>query len=96
MPHASDEYDERKVSVLGFVTAREVKPKYVGLLIEDETGFVTVKVASKKMNRLGPVFRELKLGDLVVVAGWWSGDTLYADSRTMVLPSLLRSAKEKK
>jgi DNA polymerase-3 subunit alpha len=72
------------VMVEGFITVRDVTSKHLGFALEDESGFVPVRIAERKLARLGPSFRSLQIGDLVIVKGWWSGDTLYADEHFMV------------
>lgn len=82
--------------ILGFVTHRDVSPKSVELLVEDETGACPVRVSAKNLKQLGPLFRELNLGDLVAVNGWWSGDTLYAKGRSVMRPRPVIKAKGKR
>lgn len=90
------EYEEGETVILGFVTHRDVSPKSVELLVEDETGACPVRVSAKNLKQLGPLFRELNLGDLVAVNGWWSGDTLYAKGRAVLTPRPTIKAKGKK
>jgi hypothetical protein len=95
MPDGDEGYDEQTVRVAGYITARDVSSKYVGLLLEDETGYVPVRVSQKKMSKLGAEFRGLVIGDLVMIAGWWSGDCLYADSQVVIARSPLRPKEGK-
>jgi DNA polymerase III subunit alpha len=71
--------DGGTTSMMGYISAKEVTPKFVEVLLQDETGAIPVKVSSKRVRTLGPVFREVKVGDLLAVSGWWSGDTLYVN-----------------
>ncbi len=75
------EEDDRTVIVTGYITARDVTSKYIGFVLEDEEGFIPVRIAERRVPEIGPLFRQVQLGDLVIIKGWWSGDTLYASER---------------
>lgn len=84
--------------LLGYVSHKEVTTKFISLLLQDETGAAPVRVSSKRVRELGAQFREVKVGDLIAVSGWWSGDTLYAKGRVIVraCPILLAEKVTKK
>jgi DNA-directed DNA polymerase III PolC len=76
---------EGPVKLIGFVSHKEPNSKGVEFSITDETGLAMVKVAQKKLRKLGPLFAKIKLGDLICVTGWWSGDCLYVDGGPAII-----------
>ncbi len=83
-PYDGDTY------LCGYVTGRKIEQKKIQIVVEDETGAVPVAVAKRRLAEVGPSIKAMKNGDLVLVVGWWSGDTLYVKSG-----KVLRSLKTK-
>lgn len=73
------------VAVGGYVTSKDFKSDRMSLSIEDPFGMVQVRVARKNVNSpLGQKMRQIKVGDLIAVDGWWTGDCLFIKDTVIV------------
>ena len=72
-------------TVGGYVTAKDFKSDKIMLSIEDPWSMIQVRVAKKHVaSDLGKRFRDVKVGDLIAVDGWWAGDCLFAKDMAIV------------
>jgi DNA polymerase III subunit alpha len=76
------------VAVGGYVTTKDFKSDKMALSIEDPRGMIQVRVARKNVNgAIGQRMRQVKVGDLIAVDGWWAGDCLFARDVAIVRAS---------
>lgn len=70
--------------VCGYVAVKELDEHKAGVILEDETGTLTVRVSKGKMTQLSADVAKLKVGDFISVLGWWSGEILYVQEVQLV------------
>lgn len=67
------------VMICGYITVKGKHKDRTILLVEDETGPMTIRVSrwEEKEGGLGSKLRGLRVGDFAIFMGWWSGSTLF-------------------
>jgi len=65
------------INVAGYVTSTDFSRDRIMITLEDPGKIVQARIPGQKVQSIGGPFREISVGDFIVVTGWWSGDSLF-------------------
>jgi DNA polymerase-3 subunit alpha len=88
---------EKNPYVTGYVTFTHFKHDKIVFMIEDEYGSITARLAAKKVAAEGDTYRQLRVGDYVVITGWWNDTVMYVNGFNIVYrkPEVIKEKKAK-
>jgi hypothetical protein len=81
------------VVVGGYLTAKrkrgrtgQFRGEQIECILEDETGFIIMRVSRKLSTTIGQQLKLCKEGDYMAVRGWWTGEQLFIKKFAVLLP----------